>query len=629
MSKPRIWKACWVWPRDRREPDLHILFRKDFTVASVPEVATLHIAAESAAQVILNGQELGRTAPNSYPHQHYYESLDCRSALVAGVNRLAVVVRYIGIPSSASIPKDPGVLAELVLGQGAGQQSIGSDATWRYLVLDAWRGRQRRSEWLNLDQVEIVDRRLLPAGFPYPEDGLLSEPNTLEALPWPGVRYTCVEPRPFARTVSCGEAKLRVVLAGTVTDRSAEIAIPAMAISEEEIAPLPFTWDGQSPFTVPAQPAGQAFAIQFALGNYLSGRPELVVNGPSGAVVDIAWEERFIDGRFDVRKTRVYTADRHILADGTNRIVPEDWLTGRVLQLTFRNLTSPLRIESLRFGCEEYPLQQRLQFASSDKKLERIVDISLQAVRRCMHDNIMDCPWRERRQWIGDVQRISLINHFAFGDRNLVRAVLRQHIGMQDPTGRMWCCVPIWEEFPTQSMEWLRAVLEYGDNTGDGSLLDELFPNIELLHRWFLRHRDPRGLLFIPDAPVCNWMDNPLCTRLLSFQRQVPFLVQNLRYLTFLDDIATCYVHAGRPADAQAVRAERAALEGSIRAHFADAATGFLRDCPDEPGVPRTFSVMGQALAVSTGLLSLAESAEHWDRFQDFRVRNPDDVIPT
>ena len=628
MMSSRAWKACWLWPRDRREPNLHILFRKDFTIATMPDEATLHIAVESSAQVILNGHELGRTAPNSYPHQHYYESFDCGPALVEGVNRLAVVVRYIGIPSSASIPKDPGLLVELVMGQGGEQYSIGSDVTWRYLVIDAWRGRQRRSEWLNLDLVEIVDRRLFPVGFPYPEE-VLCELNALEALPWPGVRFTGLEPRPFAKALPCGEAPLSVIRSGTVTDRSADIAIPALAISEEEITPLSFTWDGQSPFTIPAQPSGQAFAIQFALGNYLNGRPELILNGAAGAIVDVAWEEKLINGRFDVRQTKVYSADRHILANGVNRIVPEDWLTGRVLQLTFRNLTFPLRVESLRFNCEEYPLQQRLRFASSDQKLERIVAISLQAVRRCMHDNIMDCPWRERRQWIGDVQRIALINYYAFADRDLVRAVLRQHIGMQDPTGRIWCCVPISEEIPTQSMEWLRAVLEYGDITGDDSLLDELFPNIEMLHRWFLRHRDRRGLLYIPEPPILNWMDNPLCNRLISFQGQVPFLVQNLRYLSFLDDMATGFFLMGRPADAESVRVERSALEGRIREQFTDAATGFLRDCPDEPGVPRTFSVMGQALVVSTGLLPLAESAELWDRFQAFRFLNTDDVIPT
>ncbi|MEI6168214.1 MAG: hypothetical protein WCS52_13595 [bacterium] len=619
---PRFWKASWIWPRDRREPNLHLLFRKDFELVAVPEDATLYIAVESSARIVLNGQEIGRTSPNSYPHQHYYESFDCRSALKPGLNRLAIVARYIGIPSSASVPKDPGLLAELVLDDA----TTGSDASWRCLELKAWVGNQRRSEWLNLDQVEVVDRRLLPAGFPYPEDesGFVAP----ESLPWPGVRFTAVEPRPFSKALPCGEARLQVILAGTVSDRSRDNPIPALAVSEEEIIPQPFAWDGHSPFVVPAQSAGTAFALLFTFGEYLNGRPEIELDGPAGAVVDIVWEERLINGRFDVRKTRVYTADRHILAGGFNRIVPGDWLAGHFMQLTFRNLTAPVKVSRLRYRREEYPVQRRLKVTSSNKTLERIVEISMNAAHRCMHDNIMDCPWRERRQWIGDVQRISLINHYAFGDRDLVRGVLRQHIGMQDPTGRMWCCSPIWEEYPTQSMEWVRAVLEYTEFTGDRSLFEEVSGNIEMLHRWFLRNRDPDGLLFINTPPVMNWMDNPLCHRLHSWQFKVPFVVQNLRYLLFLDDMATCFDATGRPAEAGRVRADRRALEPVIREQFTDAATGLLRDCPDREGAPRTFSVMGHALAVCAGLHDPVEIAKLWDRFQAFSVQHTDDVIP-
>lgn len=499
------------------EPNLHLLFRCDFTLDALPATAVLHLAAESAAMAILNHRELGRTAPNSYPHQHYHESFDCRDALVVGRNRLAIVARYIGIPSSASIPKDPGLLAELELD---GARSIGSDATWRCLVLDAWQERQRRSEWLNLDQVEIVDRRLLPAGFPYPDD--MGGALVPEALPWPGVRFTGVEPRPFAKALPCGEARLTPVGAGSVADLSAVHPIPAIAMSEEMIETQPFVWDGRSPFTVPAQAPGRAFALQLALDGYHSGRPELEVEGPAGAAVDIAWEEKLVAGRFDVRQTRVYTADRHILAAGRNRIVPEDWITGRVLQLTFRGLAAPLRVHRLRFLREEYPLRQRLAFASSDPRLERIVAISLQAVRRCMHDNIMDCPWRERRQWIGDVQRIALINHYAFADRNLVRAVLRQHVGMQEPNGRMWCCVPIREEFPTQSMEWLRAVLEYGGCTGDGTLLAEVLPNIGLLHHWFLGRRGPNARRWPRGSRTISPIPAPACSATVRPEAEPP-----------------------------------------------------------------------------------------------------------
>lgn len=614
----RLWNACWIWPRDRTDPNLHLLFRRDLTVETLPAVARLFIAAESQARIFLNGVEVGATAPNSYPGQHYYEEFDVRPALVAGVNRLAVVARYLGIPSSASCPKDPGLIAELVL-DGT---SIGSDATWLCRPLEAWLGRQRRSEWLNLDIIEMVDRRLLPPGYPCVAD--LAGFTAPEALRWPGVRFTGLEPRPFPKTVVAGDARLALLKAGVAADRSGEHPIPAIAMSHEEIVAQPFAWDG-GPCTIPALPPGQAFALLFQLDSYWNGRVLLDLDGPAGAVVDLAWHETLLDGRLDVRHTRVYTADRHILAAGANRIEPEDWQCGRFIQLTFRNLTAPVRLHGLRFRREEYPLTQRLTFTASDQRLERIVAISLAAARRCMHDNIMDCPWRERRQWIGDVQRIGMTSHLAFTDRQLVRGVLRQHTQLQHPSGRMWVCVPIWEEMPPQSMEWVRAILDYQHASGDRTLLPEVFDNIELLHRWFLRHRDSDGLLRITQRPVIAWMDNPF-GRLRKHQFETAFLGLNLRYLIFLDDVATCCRAMGRETEASAAQAERARLAARIRPVFLDPASGLLRDCA-RADLPLTHSELGHALAIQTGIYQGDEGLALWRRLCAFRAARRADTI--
>jgi len=619
----RTWQASWIWPRDRREPNLHLLVRKDVVCERRPDRAQLVIAIESAAQVYLNDVEIGRTAANAYPGQHYYETFDCQHALVAGINRLAVVARYIGIPSSASIPKDPGLLCELLLESDGRTRSIGSDATWSCLVLDAWIGRQRRSEWLNLDLIEVLDHRRLPAGFPCVPD--LSGFSGPEALPWPGVRFPGLEPRPFAKTTLGDDARLTLLRAGSVVDRSGDEPIPALAMSHETIVDASFDWDDAGHGVIAQRPHGEAFSLLFAFDGYWNGRLVLDVSAPTGAVIDLAWHEALVDGRFDVRTSRVYTADRHILAAGRQRIEPEDWLCGRFLQVTFRHITAPIHVHALRFRREDYPLHQRLNVTASDPRLERIVAISLEAVRRCMHDNIMDCPWRERRQWIGDAQRIALINHLAFGDRALVRAVLRQHVHLQDASGRMWVCVPIWEEFPTQSMEWLRAVLEYDHFTGDHSLLADVFDNMELLHRWFLRHRDDDGLLFITARPIVNWMDNPY-GRIRPHQFDTPYLAQNLRYLLFLDDVATCFRRVDRAADAAQVDALRHTLAQRIRTCFHDPDSGLLRDSA-RTTVPFTVSEMGHALAIVSGVVVGDAAHDLWHRFTAFRQQRPQDVI--
>src|SRR5690606_8386701 len=95
----------WIWPRDRREPNLHLLVRRDLDVAVGGDLR-IDLAVESAAEIWIDQVRLGRTAANSYPGQHYVETFT--AAVDAGRHRLALVVRYIGIPGTSSIPKDPG-----------------------------------------------------------------------------------------------------------------------------------------------------------------------------------------------------------------------------------------------------------------------------------------------------------------------------------------------------------------------------------------------------------------------------------------------------------------------------------------------------------------------------------------
>lgn len=600
----------WIWPRDRREPNLHLLFRRDLDIAVEGDLR-IDLAVESAAEIWVDQVRIGRTAANSYPGQHYVETFTVPVA--TGRRRLAVVVRYIGIPGTSSIPKDPGLLARVTLPDGT---IVPSDATWAWRDLDAWRGRLRRSEWFNLDLIEICDRRRLPVGFPCVEDlGGFAIP---EVLPSPGVRFTGLEPRPFPKPVDTGPVALDLVRSGRVVDRSNDHEIPAQAMSHEAITEAPVDWDGRT-LALPAAETGMAWTAVFALDGYRNARAVLQVRAPAGTIIDLAWCERLGDqGHLDVRTTRVHSADRFICAGGPETIEPEDWICGRFVQVTVRGHAADARI-GLAVRGEAYPLHRRLELTTSDPVLDRIIAISLNAVERCMHDNIMDCPWRERRQWIGDVQRIALVSHLAHGDGALIRAVLRQHVHLQEPSGRMWICVPLWEEYPTQNMEWLRAVLDYQEATGDATLLDEVAPNAEALHRWF-RTQIRDGLLHITAANVMNWMDNPL-SRLRPHQFRTPFLAINLRYLRFLDDLVPVYLRLGR--DPACLALEREDLCRTIAERFRDPGTGLLRDCVD-PDLPLTISEMGQALAVCTGLAD----GTTWDRFNTWRSTAGDAAIP-
>ncbi|NLF32941.1 MAG: hypothetical protein GX591_18900 [Planctomycetes bacterium] len=624
----RQWRATWIWAGERRVVNDHLLFRTDIQLDAVPQTAELAVAAESFCRVFINGREVLRTSSLSYPGQHYYETADVAAALKPGTNRIAILAWWIGVPSGASCPKDPGLRAEIVAGDG--RPLAATDATWRVKVLDAWQGQHRRSHWLNLDLIEIVDFRRLPADFPTVED--LSGFDAAEVRGSHAVRYVRIEKRPFPKPAGGTLTGLPVLRAGTAADRGAGCERPAEAVTAEAIEDGGWTVGDTRDFTVPPTAPGRAATMILDLGGYEKGLPAFEATGAAGTMIDVSWYEYLQGADPTTAVSKVYTTDRFILSGRTDAIVPEEWKCGRHLQLTFRNVTAPLRIANLRWEQLHYPLRAKAVFDSSDATLKRIWQICLNGAAACMHDNIMDCPWRERRQWIGDAQRIALINHYAFGDRALVRGVLRQFVQLQDPSGRIFVCLPIYEEYPTQTMEWLRAVREYQQYTGDATLAAELIDNIEWVHRWFLRCRDDRGLLFIDAPQVMNWMDNPYGSVLTPSgtirqnQFRTSFATMNLRYLLFLDDVAACLFEAGRDAAAHQAQRERCRVAELIAPNFLDRAAGLLRDCAVED-IAVTYSEMAHALAVLAEPAGLDVEAM-WDRFEAHRRERPDTVIP-
>ncbi len=614
IKQHRTWTAKWIWPNDGRFTNSHVLFRRDFVAPAGVTRAECFIAVETFARVYLNGVELRRTTSLSYPGQQNYEVIDLRPHLREGVNQLAVLAWYMGIGCTSTWLKDPGVLCEIELDSPAGNTRIGSGADWPCLILPAWSG-GLRSRQFNLDLMEILDFRKLPEGFPFPAD--MSAFKSPDVLPWAGVRMGFVELRDFPLPVSAGDAPLRVEAASLVRDASAEYAVPAVAVSNEDLLSNNKTYTAE----IAPPPAGQAFTMVYYLGGYFIGYPHLVFDAPAGTVVDIAWIEVLTNGHFDIRNGQAWTADRYVLREGENTISPEEWKAGRYLQITLRNFARPIKLREVKFKVERYPLKRRVKLNSSNERLNRIVEIGLRSAELCMHDRIMDCPWRERRVWVSDVQRIALVNYYAFDDRQLIRHSLKQQARLQDPTGRVWVCIPLMEELPCQSMDWVRAIVEYQHYTGDTSLAADLADNVEWMHRWFMKCRDDGGLFFHPHRPVQNWMDNTLSPLMVKHQFETPFLASNLRYLIFLDDAAMLLRQAGQTQAADRATAERKSIAGKIAERFLDRRTGLFRECA-KPEIEPAFSEFSTALAVCADLPNL-DAAAYWDRYAAFVLAEP------
>ena len=613
MSADRVFpqQAKWIWPVDQATPNTHVLFRQDIDVMR-DTIIDIYLAAETYAQVYWDDQLIHRYNCVSYPDQHYYEHIEIE-AVKSGQHKLAIVVQYVGVGSGSTSVKDPGLLCEV--SSRFEDTFIATNGEWPALVLRAWKGQKRRAPFLNLDFIEYLDYRDLPPAFP--STPLQHCVTPLYVGAYPGCRMPVVEERSFPFLETNEYRDVHLIYAGLVTDSGNED--PAMAITEEGKPTTLLQVEDIQNYEVAAPAIDQAVCFFFELGNYITGYPELHIIAEAGAVVDIAYHEFADNYQFDFKRSKLSAADRFTLREGLNVIKPEEWKALRYAQMTIRNLTQPCIIKDFLIEQSSYPLQEQLTIQCEHKILQKIVDISLNATRLCMHGIMVDCPWREKRQWIGDVQRIALVNHYSFRDTALVRAVLLQHSKLQTNDGQMWPCQPLQEELPSQSMEWLRAVLEYDHESADQSLVQELYPCIKRLQSWFKTCENDAGFFHPQDPRSLQWMENVFGS-IRKFGAEAPFAFLNLRYAQCLEDFATVHERFGDTAAAESTRAAASALKQNIVATYYDAERGIIIE-QRAAEAPIIVAECTQALAICLDLPGL-DNEVLWSAY--LRIRETD-----
>lgn len=165
-----------------------------------------------------------------------------------------------------------------------------------------------------------------------------------------------------------------------------------------------------------------------------------------------------------------------------------DWMLGeRVIY------TIPKTVKIIRLGYRESGYDTRLfgGFSSNERLADVLVEKSIRTLYVCMRENFMDCPDRERGQWIGDVSvQIPQVPYVLGGSSlQLVRKAIDDFISLRagdvlrgNVPGN---CAG---ELPSQSLNAiseLGMIAEYHRITGDREVLKECCePALRYLQLW-------------------------------------------------------------------------------------------------------------------------------------------------
>lgn len=611
-------RARWIWDGGDPKPvDAYRLFRKTFTLNSMPRKARLRITADAEYRLFINGAYIGRgPAPNPPAHVSV-DQFDVPVHLTQGENVIGVIVHHLGVPSFPRMLGRAGLLAELTLDG----RTISTDDSW--LWHDAWWNftNERFSPFRGFTEELDAGKepqgwttgdhppRLIAMSLARPRPRIPFDPSgwkpavvigPVGCKPWTNPELRDIPPATDCDIFPAGPARPKTVLVAAPIPPD----IPPKKQAAKQISDLavvkpgtiPQVWDPHvhhdsddprnlldgAPFRVNS---GQLIVLDF--GREVSGYPQISAHSDTaGSVLDIGYGEGFeADGRVSVMRQGNPDSDRLILRQGYQHLRTFHHRAFRYMVIAVRpkgevSISFPSVVES------GYPVRERGSFTCSDTKLAKIWEVGRQTMRICMDQGFMDCPWRERGQYIGDGLAEGPVALYAFGDTTLMRRFLRQGMLCQPADGLLEPAYPSdWTAFhagrkdanriPGYGLLWVVMLENYWRETGDDKLVAELRPTLRKLLAWFDPFRGPDGMLRkVPEWNFIDWA---------GLKPESEMACLNLQYLMALQSATAL----GENHESQASQL----AESFERAHW-DVSRGLYRDAP---GV---YTVHANALAL-------------------------------
>jgi hypothetical protein len=220
----------------------------------------------------------------------------------------------------------------------------------------------------------------------------------------------------------------------------------------------------------------------YDVGRVRLGRPSITLEVPAGTVIEMACAEALTDGRvssfINLSSGPSCNFDRFVARGGRQTFTPLVPKGGRFLEVHVLGASLETRPVEAKYFERCYHAPTEAAFACGDALLEKIWSAGAETHRACTEDALTDNPTRERGQWTGDTAATGIENSSAlFHDQLLCRRALVQAALCAREDGMVAAVCPGGcYHMSTYAFLWVAAVRRYHRNTGDRSLLDELWP---------------------------------------------------------------------------------------------------------------------------------------------------------
>lgn len=430
-------------PHEERLKNYHTLFRKKIDVNNSKQYI-LDITADDYYKLYINGEYVTQGPANSYPFAYYYNHLDITPFLHEGENILAVHVYYQGLINRAYNSGDyrQGLRAEVLV-----DGTVITDDNWRCTKAQEYGWSCTIAYDTQFD--EQIDQNRKISGW--------------KMLGFDDSDWDTAVVRP--------------------ADDHILILQPTPNLQMEYVKPIS------------VKQVDQGYLLDF--GHDVTATFTMKAVGKKGDKITIQYGEE-LETETKVRnhlRCNCDYEDTWVLADGENYLEQFEYKCFRYVQLIAES-----SVQLSDFMCEyrHYPFDDTyLKETWQEPLLEKIVKICKMAVKNCSQEAFLDCPHREKGQYLGDLTVTAHALYYLTGDTRLFKKALQDFAHSTRICKGMMAVAPgsFMQEIADFSLLYPYQLLLYYRLSGDKELLRELLPIAEGVEEYFLQFQNQDGLL--------------------------------------------------------------------------------------------------------------------------------------
>lgn len=432
---------------DDKYKNKHILFRKKVIIDDLKK-AIMRISADDYYKLYINGKFVTQGPAPAYNFHYYYNEIDVSEYLKNGENTIAVHTYYQGLINRVWVSGDlrHGMALELFVN---GTKIAESDETWKCAYHTGYS--ECGKFGYETQFAEAYDAGASECGFELPE---------FDDAAWEYAHFK----------TNCDYVMFRQ---------------PTKQLEIYDVKPKFI------------RKTSNGYFIDF--GFEAVGYFKLCATGKKGDVITLKYgEELNEDGtvRYKMRCNCNYIEKFVLSGKESDKLCQFDYKAFRYVEVVLPDDAEIIN-DTIAFTVRHYPFVPSKKYNGSNKKIKAVYKLCSDTLKYGVQECFVDCPTREKGQYMGDVTFAGLAHMILTGNSDMMEKALENYCESSFICKGLMAVAPssLMQEIADYSLQFPFQVLSVYNFTQDIDFLKRMYPFVMNVYNYFSKYRCENGLI--------------------------------------------------------------------------------------------------------------------------------------